>query len=124
MSYNKSVVEYFTSEFYQFEKTELEHLVSASFSFTINGSDAMDFKEFSSRREHLFLNASIIHGEFVSTDDINFLAPVSITNLSAERVDGEINFKIENTLLERVDVNYHLTQIEYKNFFSKLFKDY
>lgn len=124
MTYNLSLVEYFTSEFYQFEVTSLSHLAANSFTFTINASAPMDFEEFARRRRFLFLNSAISHGEFKSTDDKSFYASVEILTLEGTRAIGKIMFNVKDRLLQRVEVNYNFTENEFKAFFDALFKDY
>ena len=124
MTYNRRLVEYFTSEFYQFEVTNLAHLAAPNFFFTINSSAPMDFKEFEGRRRFLFLNAAISHGQFKSANDTDFYASVEILTLEDERAIGEIMFSVKEGLLQKVDVNYNFTKAEFKIFFDALFKNY
>uniref|UniRef100_A0A2A4Z676 SnoaL-like domain-containing protein n=1 Tax=OCS116 cluster bacterium TaxID=2030921 RepID=A0A2A4Z676_9PROT len=125
MTYNSRLVDYFTSEFYQFEVTNLAHLAAPDFIFTINSSAPMKFEEFEGRRRFLFLNAAISHGEFKSTDDAHFFASVEILTLEGDRAIGEIMFNVnDDGLLQKVDVNYEFTKAEFKTFFDALFKNY
>lgn len=124
MSYNHRLVDYFTSEFYQFEITDLSHLAAPTFTFTINGSEPKLFDEFEKRRRYLFLNSSIKHGEFSSPDDKSFYASVEILTLEGDVAKGVIMFHVDGRLLQRVDVNYDFTQEEFDKFFDDLFKDY
>ena len=124
MTQNQRLVDYFTNEFYQFEVTSLSHSASPYFTFTINSSAPMDFKEFSNRRRFLFLNAAITHGQFYAIDDMNFYANVEILTLEGDRVSGNIMFQIKDDLLQKVEVNYDLTEEEYRLFFDALFENY
>lgn len=124
MTYNQRLVDYFTSEFYQFEVTNLAHLAAPDFFFTINSSAPMNFEEFEGRRRFLFLNAAISHGQFKSTNDTDFYASVEILTLEGERAIGEITFSIKDGLLQKVDANYNFTKQEFKIFFDALFKNY
>lgn len=124
MSYNQRLVDYFTSEFYQFEVTDLAHLASPTFTFVINASEPKSFDEFEKRRRFLFLISGIKHGPFTSTDDESFYATVEILTLEGEKANGVIMFNIRDGLVQRVDVKYDFTEEEFANFFDALFENY
>lgn len=124
MSYNLRLVEYFTSEFYQFEVTDLSHLAAPNFTFTINASEPMPFKVFEKRRRFLFLNSAIKHGEFTSTNDKDFYATVEIITLEGDVARGQIMFSVVDRLVQQVDANYDFTKQEFSNFFDTLFENF
>ena len=84
----------------------------------------MNFQKFSDRRLHLFLTANTTHGEFSTKDNTNFIADIEITTLDNVSYGGVIAFKVEDDLLQRVDVNYNLDKDEFKIFQEKLFKNF
>ena len=124
MCCNLRLVEFFVNEFYKSATSDLEYLASPDFVFTMNSSHPMGFKEFADRRSHLFLTAFTTHGEFSSKDGINFVADVEIATFDNERFNGVIVFKVEDNLLQRVDVDYNLNGVESKHFKEKLFKNF
>lgn len=124
MSYNLRLVEYFISEFYQFEVTDLSHLAAPTFAFTVNGSEPRLFDEFEKRRRYLFHHSCIKHGEFSSSDDKSFFASFEVLTLEGDAVQGAIMLQVDRQLLQRVDVNYDLAQEDFDKFYNYLFKDY
>lgn len=124
MSCNQRLVDYFISEFYQFDVTDLSHLAASTFTFVINGGEPKLFDEFEKRRRYLFLNASIKHGEFSSPDGKSFYGSLEISTLEGAVAKGVIMFNVDEQLLQKVELNYDLTQEKFVEFFSYLFKDY
>lgn len=123
MSQNLRLVEYFSSNFYLNHTINLAHIASPSFVFRVNGGDKLDFKAFSLRRKLLSQNGKLSIGDISSDDDTTFYADfVAIIN-SGEEATGNCTFRVKNDLIERVEINYHLSKVDLKRVENELLFD-
>lgn len=116
MTENLKLVEYFTSAFYFKEKIELGHIASTTFGFSINSSPLKTFEEYESRRLLLSQNATLIIDEITTNDDTHFYTNFDVLLKGGKKFSGKTMLKVSRGLLERVNVDYDLTNDEFKQF--------
>lgn len=113
MSQNSRLVEYFTSEFYFNSLINLAHIVSDTFTYSVNSGPDENFEKFAERRVYFSQNANLVIDDFTSDDDIHFDANFETTLINGITVSGMCMFKVSNGLIERAEIKYDLSDEEF-----------
>lgn len=117
-SQNLRLVEYFVSEFYRKRALELEHIVSTRFTFKLHTLPPVNFKDFADRMAYISDNSTLKIQDIYSDDDVTFFAKSTIYIPREDDADFEAlglnTFFIKNGLLDKVVVDYELSEDEFK----------